>query len=279
MTATESHQSRPLVLLRPVPGPSAIHDLWAGTKLITAFAISVLLASYPGWGPIALTAALLITTARLAHIPRGALPSVPRWLWITALLTGATAALAGGSPFVDVGPFTVGLGGLLNVLRFAALTGVLLGLGGMVSWTTNVADVAPAVAVLGRPLRLVRIPVDEWAVAIALAMRAFPMLLEEFRILYAARRLRPKPPLPPTWRGRLRHWGGNVIDVLTAAITVALRRADEMGDAITARGGTGQISASPSRPKPGDWVALSVVALVCSAALISELVLWPTTMN
>src|SRR6185295_11814938 len=236
MTATESHQRRPLVLLRPVPGPSAIHDLWAGTKLITALAISVLLASYPGWGPIALTAA-------------------PRWLWITTLLTGATAALAGGSPFVDVGPFTVGLGGLLDVLRFALLTGVLLGLGGMVSWTTNVADVAPAVAVLGRPLRLVRIPVDEWAVAIALAMRAFPMLLEEFRILYAARRLRPKPPLPPTWRGRFRHWGGNVIDVLTAAITVALRRADEMGDAITARGGTGQISAMPSRPQPRDWVA------------------------
>ena len=279
MTATKSHQSRPLVLLRPVPGPSAIHDLWAGTKLITALAISVLLASYPGWGPIALTAALLITTARLAHIPRGALPSVPRWLWVSTLVGGAIAALAGGSPFVNVGPFTVGLGGLLSVLRFAALTGVLLGLGAMVSWTTNVADVAPAVAVLGRPLRLVRIPVDEWAVAIALAMRAFPMLLEEFRILYAARRLRPKPPLPPTWRRRLRHWGGNVIDVLTAAITVALRRADEMGDAITARGGTGQISASPSRPKPRDWVALSVVALVCGAALISELVLWPTTMK
>jgi len=279
MTATESHQRRPLVLLRPVPGPSAIHDLWAGTKLITALAISVLLASYPGWGPIALTAALLITTARLAHIPRGALPSVPRWLWIITLLTGATAALAGGSPFVDVGPFTVGLGGLLDVLRFAALTGVLLGLGGMVSWTTNVADVAPAVAVLGRPLRLVRIPVDEWAVAIALAMRAFPMLIEEFRILYAARRLRPKPPLPPTWRGRLRHWGGNVIDVLTAAITVALRRADEMVTQSPPGGAPGQISASPSRPKPRDWVALSVVALVCGAALISELVLWPTTMN
>ncbi|HZZ51169.1 MAG TPA: CbiQ family ECF transporter T component, partial [Pseudonocardia sp.] len=108
MTATESHQSRPLVLLRRVPGPSAIHDLWAGTKLITALAISVLLASYPGWGPIALTAALLITTARLAHIPRGALPSVPRWLWVIPLLAGATAALAGGSPFVDVGPITVG---------------------------------------------------------------------------------------------------------------------------------------------------------------------------
>jgi energy-coupling factor transporter transmembrane protein EcfT len=105
------------------------------------------------------------------------------------------------------------------------------------------------------------------------------MLLEEFRILYAARRLRPKPSLPATWRGRLRHWAGSVIDVLTAAITVALRRADEMGDAITARGGTGQISATPSRPKPRDWVALSVVTLVCGAALTCELMFFPTTMH
>jgi energy-coupling factor transporter transmembrane protein EcfT len=279
MTTVESHRTRPLVLLRPVPGPSVIHDLWAGTKLITALAISVLLASYPGWGPIALSAVLLITTAWLAHIPRGVLPSVPRWMWVITMLAAATSALAGGSPYVDVGPLTVGLGGLLDVLRFVALTGVLLSVGALVSWTTNVADVAPAVAVLGRPLRRLRIPVDEWAVGIALAMRAFPMLLEEFRILYAARRLRPTPPLPRTWRGRLRRWTGNAIDMLTAAITVALRRADEMGDAITARGGTGQISATPSRPKPRDWVALSVVTLMCSAALISELVLFPTTMH
>jgi energy-coupling factor transporter transmembrane protein EcfT len=279
MTDNEPRQNRPLVVLRAVPGLSPIHDLWAGTKLITALAVSALLASYPGWAPIALTAALLIVAARLAHIPRGVLPSVPRWLWITAVLAAATSALAGGSPFVDIGPFTVGLGGLLDVLRFASLTGVMLGLAGMVSWTTNVADVAPALAVLGRPLRLMRIPIDEWAVATALAMRAFPMLLEEFRILYAARRLRPKPPSPRTWRARIRHWGANITDVLTAAITVALRRADEMGDAITARGGTGQISAMPSRPQSRDWVALSVVAVVCGVALVAELMLFPTTMN
>jgi energy-coupling factor transport system permease protein len=280
MSTTRSPRpGRSLVLLRPVPGRSVIHDLWAGTKLVSALVISLLLANLPGWGPIALTATLLITAAWLAHIPRGVLPSVPRWLWIGLLLGGATAALAGGSPFVEVGPFTVGLGGLLEVLRFTALTGVLLGLGGIISWTTNVADIAPAVAVLGRPLRLLRVPIDEWAVAIALAMRAFPMLLDEFRILYAARRLRPKHEKPLAWRGRLRQWGTEVIDLLAAALTVALRRADEMGDAITARGGTGQISANPSRPKPRDWVALSIVALVCVAALISELVLFPTPIN
>jgi energy-coupling factor transporter transmembrane protein EcfT len=54
-------------------------------------------------------------------------------------------------------------------------------------------------------------------------------------------------------------------------ITVTLRRADEMGDAITARGGTGQISAAPSQPKRADWVALSIAAAVCGAALAAAL--------
>jgi energy-coupling factor transporter transmembrane protein EcfT len=51
-------------------------------------------------------------------------------------------------------------------------------------------------------------------------------------------------------------------DLRPAAITVTLRRADEMGDAITARGGTGQISAAPSRPKLVDWISLSIASAV-----------------
>jgi energy-coupling factor transport system permease protein len=164
----------------------------------------------------------------------------------------------------------------LNFLRITALSLVLLGLGAMVSWTTNVAEVAPAVATLGKPLRWLRIPVDEWAVALAIALRAFPMLIDEFQVLYAARRLRPKE-VPRSRRARRRRWARELIDLLTAAITVALRRADEMGDAITARGGTGQISAAPSRPNWPDFVALFLVSAISAAALASELFLVSTT--
>jgi energy-coupling factor transport system permease protein len=153
---------------------------------------------------------------------------------------------------------------------------VLLGLGAMVSWTTNVAEVAPAIATLGRPLRWLRIPVDEWAAVLALALRAFPMLIDEFRVLYAARRLRPRPVLPNR-RARRRWWRAELIDMVTAAIAVALRRADEMGDAIAARGGTGQISSMPSRPRWTDALALMTVAAVSAAALANELLLGPTT--
>ncbi|GAS90701.1 energy-coupling factor transporter transmembrane component T family protein [Mycolicibacterium brisbanense] len=277
MTAPTRGQRRPMVLLRPVPGDSVIHQLWAGTKLVAVAGIGVLLTFYPGWVPIAFVGVLVLVVARLAHIPRGAVPSVPFWLWVLMALGAATATLAGGAPIIDVGSMHIGLGGLFNFLRITALSIVLLGLGALVSWTTNVADIAPAVATLGRPLRFVGVPVHDWAVTIALALRAFPMLIDEFRTLYAARRLRPKE-RAESFRARRKQRVGDVVDLLAASVTVALRRADEMGDAITARGGTGQISALPSRPKARDWVAFAVLIVVCGSALALELTVLGTSL-
>jgi energy-coupling factor transport system permease protein len=263
-------QRRPVVLLRPVPGDSVIHRLWAGTKLVVVAGIGVLLTFYPGWVPIGLVGALVLVTAWLAGIPRGALPSVPRWLWVVVALGGVITAFSGRSPYLTIGGYTVGFGGVLSYVQVMTLAVVLLGLGALVSWTTNVADVAPAISRLGRPLKLIRVPVDEWAVTIGLALRAFPMLIDEFRVLFAARRLRPRDPTI-TRRDRRRRWSAEVIDLLAAAVTVALRRADEMGDAITARGGAGQLSALPSRPKWADAVAFVVLLAVCGLSLYVEL--------
>jgi len=269
-------QRRQVVLLRPVPGQTVIHDLWAGSKLLIVAGIGVLLTFYPGWVPIGAVGLLVVTAAALARIPRGVLPSVPRWLWFLLALGALTATFAGGTPVIAFGSVDIGLGGLLNLLRITALSIVLLGLGAMVSWTTNVAEIAPAVATLGRPLRRLRVPVDDWAVTLSLALRAFPMLIDEFRVLYAARQLRPKD-VDATGRARRHRWTSEVVDLMAAAITVALRRADEMGDAITARGGAGQISAAPTRPERRDWVAFAVVVAVCGAALALELTVLGTS--
>ncbi len=262
---------RPVVLLVPVPGGSTIHDLWAGTKLLIVLGVSVLLTFYPGWVTIGLVAAVVLAAVRTARIPRGVLPSIPRWLWVLLGFGLLTAALAGGSPVLSMGGVNIGLGGALRFLRITALSVVLLGLGGMVSWTTNVAEIAPALATLGRPFKLLRIPVDEWAVASALALRAFPMLIEEFQVLYAARRLRPSH-VPRSRRARGKQQARDLIDLCTAAIVVTLRRADEMGDAITARGGTGQLSAAPARPKLADWLALAITVAAGGAAVAIETV-------
>ena len=59
-----------------------------------------------------------------------------------------------------------------------------------------------------------------------------------------------------------------------AEVILVARRADlldAVAARITARGGTGQISAAPSRPRRADWVALGICAVLCVLAVYLEI--------
>ena len=248
------------LVLRVLPQRTYLHGLWAGTKLLAVAAISIVLTIDPGWPVVGLFAGLLVLAAALARIPVSVVPAVPRWVLVVAAIGGCLMIASGGAPYLQLGPAAIGVGGLLNLARVVLLGLVLLGAGALVAWTTDPADVAPAVALLGRPLRALRLPVDEWAVTLALALRTFPLMIDEFRTLSAARRLQPPPAVKRTRRAEL-------VDLCVAAMVVALRRATEMGEAIAARGGAGRLVAHASGPGRVDAVAGVVVLAVCVLAL------------
>jgi len=237
------------VLLRQVPGETVIHRLWAGTKLLCVAIIALTLSLVPSWPLLGVGLVLVAVPTRLARVPRGVLPRLPWWFWLALVLGGALSLPSG-------------LGAVLIYVRLTALGGVLLWASLIVGWTTPMAAIAPALARLGAPLRWLRVPVDEWAVTVALCLRSVPLLAEELMVLHAARRLRP---------GR-RQTGTPVFEeilgVLTAAMAVSSRRADELGVAIAARGGAGQLSAHPARPGRADLVALAVVIVFCLGAVL-----------
>lgn len=249
MNRTHRRSATP-VLLRQVPGDSVVHRLWAGTKLVSVVILGLTLSLIPSWTAIGVGFVLVLGTAGLARIPRGALPRIPLWFWL-ALLIGALLSLPSG------------LDAVLVYARLTSLSAVLLGAAALVGWTTPLGEIAPAVARLGAPLRRLRVPVDEWAVAIGLCLRGLPLLIEEMHVLRAARRLRPSR------RGSTTVLFAEVIDVVTAAMAVSIRRSGELGAAITARGGTGQLAANPRKPGWVDGVAL-VVVLAASAIAIAS---------
>ncbi|MEV0365614.1 energy-coupling factor transporter transmembrane protein EcfT [Nocardia fusca] len=241
------------VLLRRVPVASPVHNLWAGTKMIAAFLISLLLMILPSWPILGIMIVFLIAIGLVARLPLGVLPRLPLLFWLLIALGALINVPVGGAA----------------VLRYAQVVvfGLILVAASMlIAWTTPMSEIAPALATLGRPLRRLRVPVDELAVVVALTLRGLPLLLEEIRILRAARRLRPKPDL-------LHRTTDPVIDILTAAMAVSTRRAGELGEAITARGGTGQLTARPAAPGRNDALALTVVVAVCAGALTAELLI------
>ncbi len=255
-----------LTLLRPVAGNSPVHALWAGTKILAVAAISLVLSIRPSWPAIGVLGGFVLASLILARIPPGAAPRLPRWFWIAFLLGGALSLRSNRAPLVHVGGLELSMGGLDQWARYTTLAAVILAAAALVSWTTRLAEVAPALARLGTPLRWLRLPVDEWAIASALSIRCLPLLTDEIRTLAAARRLRAREPEPGV--GRLTRALIEARDLLLASLTVSLRRAHELGDAIEARGGFGLVSDTRSGPRSLDGVALLLVAGAAAAALL-----------
>ncbi len=251
-----------MVLLRRIEVDSPVHRLWAGTKLLAVVAVSITVSEAPSWPVAALLAVGLLGVARLARIPWSAVPRLPGWVWFGLAVLGGFSLAAGGRPYLHLGGGTrLGLGALELYVLVLVVGLELLTAGLIVGWTTALGDVGPAMATLGRPLRVLRLPVEEWAVAVALCVRSLPLLVGEIRVLFAARRLRPRR------AGRsLTERAEDGLELLATAITVAVRRAAEMGEAITARGGVSEVTARVDGPRLRDGIALALVVAVCGGA-------------
>lgn len=240
-------QRRPVVLLRPVPRETPLHRVWAGTKVVSAAVLSVAVSFAPSWTGLGALLAVLVVGVLVARIPRGVVPTIPWWVF---------AFLAFGAVLNVVG------GGLDAYVRSLLLGAGLLVLASLVGWTTRLSDLVDALPVLFAPLRLLRLPVDEWVAACALALRMLPTIRAELRVLFAARTVRGKPGIrnPAGW------WH-EVADSVGAVVSVSMRQIRDLGDALSVRG-LRPATRLPLRLGPGDLVTVLVVAAACTVMFV-----------
>jgi energy-coupling factor transporter transmembrane protein EcfT len=221
---------------------------------------------WPTWKAVGVGAVMVLGGFLVARLPRGVAPRLPRWIWLFLLIELAIAMAAGGAPFVHLGHVRVGFGGLDKVALFWFITIEVLALALLVSWTTPLADLAPALGRLGWPLRKLRLPVDEVVGAIALSIRCLPLLLEEGRVLSAARRARRT-----SAKTSAKDMAQSLEDLIWVALSNALRRAREIAEAIEARGGVPTIAPEthPFALRDGVLVVLTLAGMTAMALLRS----------
>jgi len=240
--------------------------MWAGTKLLALAAIALVLSFQPTWVAIGLAGGVVFTGVLLARIPRSAVPRLPRLFWVAFAITALLSLRSTARPLSHVAGVQVSLGGVEIWARLSALAMVVLAAAALISWTTALAEVGPALSRLGAPFKWLRLPIDEWATTVALSIRCLPMLVDEVRTMTSARRLRPNTRRPR--ESRLNWWTREGHDLLLASLSVSLRRATELGDAIEARGGFGPVIGTGAKPGRRDAVALGLVAGLCLAAFL-----------
>ncbi len=252
-----------LHVLRFVPGDGPIHRAWAGTKILAITLVSIGLVFWPTWAAAGLAAGATGGAFLVARLPRGILPRLPRWIGLVLLAGAVLALVAGGKPQVELGHVRLGLGGLDQWAEFTLIGIEILALAALLAWTTPLADLAPALGRLLKPLRALRLPVDEMVATIALAIRCLPLLVEEMRVLAAARRTRR-----PERLGNLKEMSGAAEELLFTALASSLRRARELAEAIEGRGG---VAVTPPETHGLRLVDGSLLGL--SAAVLAAMVL------
>lgn len=237
------------VALRLLPGSSPLHRLWAGTKIISVAVLTLTLSLFPGWPAVVGGVLVVLLAARVGRIPRTVVPRLPWWVPLTLLVGAGLSALGGG---------------LAAFALFLVLGWVLVSLSMIVGWTTPLPELAPAVATVLFPLGKLRLPVAEWVLTIALCVRSLPLLIEELRVVLASRRMRAGA----GWQ-RPRQAAADGVGVVAAVMVASIRRAADMGRAIQARGGSGQLAADARRPGWGDALALALVATVTALTVVA----------
>ncbi len=266
----KSRRDTELTFLRLVPGDSAVHRLWAGTKLLVAAELALMVSISPTWPMVAVVAGVVALELLVARIPLGTFPRLPNWFFAVFAISALLSLWSTTKPVTHVGGIALSLGGLDEWARFAVLAVELVVSGALVGWTTPLGEIAPALARLGGPLRRLHIPIDEWVIAIALAIRCLPLLIDEICLLGAARRLRAHDHDPV--RGRPRATVRNVLtethDLLSTALVVSIRRARDLADAIEARGGlSAAANSSGSRFRFADGLVLFATTALCVTTL------------
>jgi energy-coupling factor transport system permease protein len=251
------------------PRPSLIHRLDPRCKVVavTVLVIGLFLrSSFAGLAVYGLAAAtgLLLSGVPLGWVARGLRPVA----WLLVLTFVVQLLFAPGRAFYTFGPLHLSARGLAIAGYLSLRLVVLVVASLLLTLTTPPIALTDALAWLGRPLRRLRVPTEELALMVTIALRFIPTLLQEIDTIMKAQRARGAS----FNRGGPLRRARALVPVLVPLFILSFRRADELALAMDARcyqPGAPRTHLHPLQAHRRDAVLLvAVVAVVVLAELI-----------
>lgn len=203
-----------------IPGNSLVHRCDARAKILLLFAFTIAIFFVRTWWGMAVFASVVVAAAAVARIPLRALliPLVP------VMVLGAFSALFAISSSPGIDGF---LGGGFVAVRMVVMVAGSL----VVCLTSSSTELLKGFSRLIRPLRVARVPVEDVAFTLALALRFIPVIAAEFRQVRMAQLSRGGDVANMPFTRKLHVWG-----VAFSAVFIGLfRHADALADAMDAR--------------------------------------------
>lgn len=240
---------------------SVIHHMDPRTKIVGTIAFIVSLFLADNWIGYAVTAAFLAAVIMISRVPfrfmvRG-MKSIVMLLLITVVFN---LFLTPGTPIIKIWKLTITQEGL----RQAAYMGIrliflILG-SSLMTLTTTPNNLTDGLESLLGPLKLIRVPVHEVAMMMAIALRFIPILLDETDKIMKAQIARGAD----FESGNLIKKAKNMVPLLVPLFISAFRRANDLAMAMEARcyrGGKNRTKMKPLKYRGRDAAAYLILVL------------------
>lgn len=188
------------------------------------------------------------------------------FIFLDALLIGWSSSIKSSATSVLVGPLAITDEAVwVEVIIFCNFL-MLYALSLLLTMTTRPVALIEGLTMLLKPLRRLKLPVDDFALMTLIALRFVPTLTEEAEQLIKAQTARGAD----FSHGKMRERVRNLVTLIVPLLQGALRRAADLGTALEARGynaGGRQTLLHEKRFARLDYGVLAVVALITIGSL------------
>ncbi|MBB5173733.1 CbiQ family ECF transporter T component [Texcoconibacillus texcoconensis] len=223
-----------LILGRYFPGDSWLHRLDPRSKLIAGVAFIFIIFLADSLQAFALLWVFTLFVMRLSGVGfrtyvRGVRPLI--WLILFATLMQMLFR-TGGATFVDWGPITISEYGIINGFYVFCRFVLIIFFSTVVTLTTKPIDLTDGIGSLLRPLRKLKVPVDELALMLSISLRFIPNLMDETQRIMDAQRARGTQ----FGEGSLIQQMKTLVPIFLPLFASSLNRAEDMANAMEVRG-------------------------------------------
>ncbi len=223
-----------LILGQYVPGDSFVHKLDPRTKLISSVWFIMLIFLASGFTSYGLLAAVVLTAAYTSEIPISyyinGLKPLTFLILITVLLQLFFSP--GDVILFELGWLQITQEGLINAIKIIIRFVLIIFMSTILTLTTTPLEIADGIEYLLNPLKRFKIPVQEIALVLSIALRFVPTLVQETEKIMNAQKSRGVDFNDGSVIERMK----KIVPLLIPLFISSIDRADQLATAMTARG-------------------------------------------
>jgi energy-coupling factor transport system permease protein len=252
-----------------LPGNSVIHRMDARVKLaalLIAVVAVVCTDTLIGYGVMILFTAVLVRLSGIGF--SAAFGSVRRLGWFFAFILLMNTCFYGpDGAWFTFWIFSPSPAGLMQGLNVVLRVLLVLVLSNVMTAATAPLEITKALERLMSPLKYVGLPVEQIAMIISVAIQFIPTLFEETDMIRKAQTARGARFDSP----KLSQKAAAVMPLAVPIFLSAFRRADELAEAMEARGyrgAKGRTKKKYASLKWTDYAALACVSVICAVQIV-----------